>query len=452
MFKSENKITWTAEQLEDIKFKLNVAQFTTGSSSLSLVGSANYMYLNGSSFSTTSGSNIVTVTSPVQHGFRINDEVSIITSTTAATKYNGLNGSALNGNFGITIINPYRFSFAASAGTATSTGTIESCGFLQKIAIENGGTGYSSITLPSITVSPPPTGTTATATAVVTNGVITDVVITNPGSGYTSPPTVTVTSGSGSNAKLKAVVDAVFSVAMNRPVHRIVPSITHKIYKDTDIQSVLNIAGTDSVLDPYSDFNIRLPYDTSTTNLMMSTRNEALQRAGDESVKLAVTMSTTNPNVSPIISLAARPTLTMYGNAINNQNDEDIENPAVNSEILNDVGNAYSRYITKPITLTDVSTGVRLLVDLYSTRDTSVDWYIKTSISGGATQHKDAKWQLLSCDVDRNKSSSPNSFYEYTFYLDDITPFDTYNLKCVMRSVNPAIVPVVNRYRVIVIV
>lgn len=456
LFKSENKITWTAEQLEDIKFKLNIAQFTTGSSNLSFVGSANSMQLKGSSFSTTSGSNIVTVTSPVQHGFRVNDQVSILTSTTAATNYNGYTGSALNGNFGITIIDDYKFSFAAAAGTATSTGTIDSCGYVQKVAIENGGSGYSSTTLPTITISAPPTGylgsALATATAVVTNGAITDVVVTNPGIGYTAPPTVTVTSGSGSNAKLKAVIDATFTVAMNKPAHRIVPSITHSLYKDTRIDSVLNIAGTDSTLDAYNDFDIGTAFNTSTTNLVMSRRNEALQRYGEESVKLDVTLTTTNPNVSPVINLAARPTLGIYANTINNQADEDIDNPDVNTEVLNDVGTAYSRYITKPINLSDVSTGVRVLVDLYSTRDTSVDWYIKTSLSGGVVQHKDAKWQLLKCDVERNKSSSPNSFHEYTFYLDDMAPFDTYNLKCVMRSVNPAIVPLVNRYRVIVIV
>lgn len=69
--------------------------------------------------------------------------------------------------------------------TSTNNGQIAS------ISITNAGSGYTSA--PSVTIAAPtPSGVTATAVAVVQNNAITQIVITNPGSGYTSAPSVTI--------------------------------------------------------------------------------------------------------------------------------------------------------------------------------------------------------------------------------------------------------------------
>ncbi len=61
------------------------------------------------------------------------------------------------------------------------------------ITLTNTGKGYSSTALPSVTFSAPPSGgEQATGTAVVENGVLTGITITNFGSGYLVPPTVTI--------------------------------------------------------------------------------------------------------------------------------------------------------------------------------------------------------------------------------------------------------------------
>ena len=78
----------------------------------------------------------------------------------------------------------------------------------------SGGAGYSSVTPPQVTISPPSSGgTTAEATAIVSSGgVITGFNITNPGSGYTSanPPTVMIAlpAGGGTQATASATVTA----------------------------------------------------------------------------------------------------------------------------------------------------------------------------------------------------------------------------------------------------
>ena len=78
------------------------------------------------------------------------------------------------------------------------------------ITVVNGGSGYSSITPPVIAFSTP-IGASAVAaqagTVTVTGGAITNVAIANPGVGYSSPATVTITEGfGGSGAILQAVM------------------------------------------------------------------------------------------------------------------------------------------------------------------------------------------------------------------------------------------------------
>ena len=73
-------------------------------------------------------------------------------------------------------------------------------GKISRIDVINQGSNLSAI--PTVTISaPPPGGTTATATAVVSNdGNLIAVTITNPGSGYVTAPTVNIGGGGGAHA------------------------------------------------------------------------------------------------------------------------------------------------------------------------------------------------------------------------------------------------------------
>jgi hypothetical protein len=75
--------------------------------------------------------------------------------------------------------------------------------YVSSITITNGGSGFS--IPPTITISGGG-GTGATASASVFNGIIQTVNVTSIGSGYTTSPTVTVTGGGGSGAVLVAVL------------------------------------------------------------------------------------------------------------------------------------------------------------------------------------------------------------------------------------------------------
>lgn len=67
-------------------------------------------------------------------------------------------------------------------------------------------TGGKNFVTPVVTFSSPPVGTTATATANLTSGVVTSVTMNVHGAGYLSPPSVSITDGTGSGAVLGATV------------------------------------------------------------------------------------------------------------------------------------------------------------------------------------------------------------------------------------------------------
>lgn len=72
------------------------------------------------------------------------------------------------------------------------------------VTVVSGGTGYTSA--PTVMLSST-TGTGATATATVANGKITGFTVTNGGSGYDTAPSVSLSGGGGSLASARAVID-----------------------------------------------------------------------------------------------------------------------------------------------------------------------------------------------------------------------------------------------------
>jgi hypothetical protein len=94
--------------------------------------------------------------------------------------------------------------------SASASASVGGVGLVGKISLIDDGYDYSST--PNVTISPPTSGTRATAVAITTSigGVrsVKEIRITNAGSGYTSsdPPTVTITGGGGVGAAATALI------------------------------------------------------------------------------------------------------------------------------------------------------------------------------------------------------------------------------------------------------
>ena len=123
MFKSQNGSTWTADQNEDIKFKINRAEFTTTPGQATFVNdSLPTKTLPNNSLRTTNASGVIRVFHK-NHGMHgTNNNVTI--AGVAAGTYNGITSAQINGTY-TSISNVTLDSYdITTAGTATATGDI----------------------------------------------------------------------------------------------------------------------------------------------------------------------------------------------------------------------------------------------------------------------------------------------------------------------------------------
>ena len=108
----------------------------------------------------------------------------------------------------ITTIQLTRTGQAASAVATIGTG------YVSKIYLDNDGYGYTST--PSVAISSAPIGGTNASAVAITSSYgsfksIKQIVLSNPGSGYTTPPKITISGGGGVGAAATCTIETVIS-------------------------------------------------------------------------------------------------------------------------------------------------------------------------------------------------------------------------------------------------
>lgn len=419
MFKSENNITWSAEQTEDIKFTLYKAQFNTAVNPvLNWKFTAQQILIDGTSMSVTSGSPVVTVTFKNQHGNKTGDFVQFIGQLGAV--YRGIPSLTISNTagFAITYIDDNRLSFNCGVN-ATSTGTLTTSGVINKIAVDVAGLGYVS---PTITISAPMTngvatvgGVQATATATVIGGKIIDVAITNAGSGYVDEPTVSVSDSGGSGANLAIISEAIFGVTTNRRYQNIAVISTNFTPTGTSIDASVITANEDYTRNETAYQSLVSGVFTNKLCVIPNSKVETAAFGVTPSTQLNLTFNSDNPNVSPMLDTGKDDSQLRI--RVSNFMVNEISN--AESELSASSGTAQSRYISKIMTLATMSKGARILVNACSVNDTWFEVYLRTSMSASTSQHSAGNWFKMHCDTDRNRSSNWNDFLDYEFNLDN---------------------------------
>jgi hypothetical protein len=256
-------------------------------------------------------------------------------------------------------------------------------------------------------------GGRAVATAALASNVVTSITVTNGGLGYTTPPSVVFSGGGGGTGATATTTLASRSVAGILVInggagYTSAPTIAFAGGGGTGATATVEIAGKNIteivVTNPGQNY---------------STVPEVIIERAEQSTG---------------VDAVAIPVLTTF-----------------NSEASPTNGTNTSRYITKLVKLETPSSGINLFSEIYSENESSVDWYIRTSMSGSVVDHTTLTWIPLLCDSSRNKSSKLDETFDYKFYRYDITPFNTYDLKCVMRSSNPIKAPKVFNFRAIIV-
>ena len=96
------------------------------------------------------------------------------------------------GGAGYSVGDPVVFAGGGGSGAIASVATVDGTGAVLTILVTNGGSGYTSA--PSVSITSAGTGASAAA-ALTTTGVVSAITVTNAGDGYSSAPAVTLTGG-----------------------------------------------------------------------------------------------------------------------------------------------------------------------------------------------------------------------------------------------------------------
>lgn len=174
-----------------------------------------------------------------------------------------------------------------------------------------------------------------------------------------------------------------------------------------------------------------------------------------------INMTSADSKVSPVVDMQ-RAGLTMIGNLIDKQDSastDGFNKPLVYvSETRTNIGSALSKHITKPVTLEEEATGLKVILAANKPPEASFQVYYKVGTAEESLVRKN--WVLATSDNVLPSDTNQNKFREYRYTIGgfgdlnnlngaDLGDFRQFQLKIVLQSTNSAKVPVIRDLRAI---
>lgn len=359
--------------------------------------------------------------------------------------------------------------------------------------ITNAGTGYTNGVIPH-TLSGGGATTNATVDVTITGGAVTDITVTDPGAGYTSNPTLTISSGSGSDAAVTVTLnlgyvkqyDSLYNVAKvlnaegsfavgdligNGTSYAELVEIENKQLNviDTNIgfvdhtpaQAIWSVAptatGASSAGSTFERIDFGQEHALTYEAQVYSYSNEQQDLGGDKSLTVKVGMTTQTSTVSPVIDMR-KCSVIAIANDVNN----DTTNETGNN------GSASSRYISRRVVLDDGQDAEDLKVFLSNKIPSVCDVkvYGKFQNATDSTSFDDLPWielELTKAPLDSNSRSgyveyeytipdankNGSDVFEYTVGSATFTGYKSFAVKVIPLSTNSSVVPLVRELRAI---
>ena len=192
-------------------------------------------------------------------------------------------------------------------------------------------------------------------------------------------------------------------------------------------------------------------FDFDTPFMVASGINETLEIGGTKSIKLNVTLSSENADVSPVIDMGRSSFLATTNrlNSIDSITDiypQDLFDPS--TDPLGDDNSAI--YLTKKVTLENPATAIKVAFAAYRHSSAEIELYFKILRSDDASEFDDLSYEPFNTDGSPDNSvkssTDKNNFqeYEYTAGVTDdgigspLDEFISFQIKIVMKGTNTA--------------
>jgi hypothetical protein len=181
---------------------------------------------------------------------------------------------------------------------------------------------------------------------------------------------------------------------------------------------------------------------------VMSTPNETTRMAGAKSFYVIMEMSTTNPKISPIIDLARRSVFCIT-NRLNNPTSGNT--PSFQSETAANGSSSASKYITKPVVLTNNSTALDIRLTQVVRTSAKVEVYYRTTSADEVRNINEINWTPFNTAGEADKtvtaSEADDDFREYQYSASNVNTFTAFQTKIVLKGNNSSYPPIVRDMR-----
>jgi hypothetical protein len=390
LFKSQNGATWTAEQNEDIKFKMKRAEFSNVTGTVTLTNDTlpSRTLATNPIRTANDSTGILTISHP-NHGMHGTSNNVTIAGVPSGT-YNGISADQINGTYsaiGNVTLDSYTLD---PANNTDYSGSIA-------VATAAGDVGGSAVTA------------TQNRTYDVLNlsGIQT---LQLPGTSinyYVRPTTGRSIHGSESE----------FSLTSNA--------------------NKLSVVNNDNI------------YFTA-PQAVMSSVNETEEMSGSKSFWTILEFSTTNTKLSPVLDTQRMSAFTIT----NRLNNPTVSNtPSYVADTANTGTSSAAVYLTKSINLENASTAldVRLTQNVRSSSNVKV--YFRVTSAEEVRNIEDLNWTPFNSDGSEDTTVTPaeddTTFKEYKYSASDIHDFTSFQIKIVMTGSVSSYPPIIRDLRAI---
>ena len=465
-FKSQNASTWTAAQMEDLKFIINKAQFTTGNYQIELIPpKTNLRNLDYHPFNFAAGSKKIRVAHR-NHGFVVGETVEISTRQ----KITDINGFLAADIFkSHTILSAeedsYVIELTSSATVAESTGR------------EGGAYIYATENYEFSTAMLNATNTSVSGTNI--NFVL--KTVDHDGQSYFT----TLVNGENTSFNTPRVLrystenttDVVVTATLSSTNPNVSPILDVGRIGLTMVNNKVDSPRALTINDPELDEyilantttinNTTAPIGITGTNTITiaSTQSELFNTFSELQVGNTVRFRYTNldNSLATKIVFVAQHYINPEGDLVVEFDTEDFSDPGLmetqagktvdihwlshyNSEIGVNSGSVTSKYVTKKINLARPSEMLRIMMAAQIPNDADIEIYYKTGQSVD-TDFISSRYYRAAPTSGYVKSDS--QWTDLSFDVENLEPFTSLIVKIVMRSTNIAKVPRIKDFRTI---
>ena len=462
LFKSQNASTWTADQLQDLKFTLYRAQFNTG-----VTGAVEFTNdrvpaktLTANPIQTITGSGKIRVLHR-GHGMIAGDTVTI--SGAAAT--NGITTGQLNTDQTVDSVELDSY-IVTTAGTATSTGFGGGSAVVatQNVAyqIAQPVVAYQDFSDTALSFAVKTTtgrSVGGSETAYSTDSSYVGVVVND--NNYFNNTKIVASPINETDSSLSGAKSLFFRATMSTTNDAVSPAIDvdrlSMIMVNNKVNSPTSANSSDSDLDVRtivsSNTNVAFTASTDTISSADSSTQDLLASVSAGKY-ITVTGSSEAANNATWLVTAVDPddgTITIDG-ALADDAAGDSVTITMNDRYVDEIApvgsSAYSKYVTRTINLKNPSTFLRIKIAADVPPNGELAVYYRTLGVGSSADLEEQIYTLATAD-DTVVQNSDGQFYEIEYTLQDLVPFDAVGVKIVLNSTDQSQVVRVKDLRII---